>query len=416
MADAPERIRSKEIRVHRQFYWLGRAVFGLFSRRMYNLQVERTPDLKDLEPPYLILSNHVNTFDPFHISVVYDKPIQWVAGDTLFRNPLLGYMMRRLIGSISKSKSRSDYYTIKKITETIRSGGIVGLFPEGQRTWDGVSLPVMYATAKLVRMLKVPVVICTLEGGYLALPRWSTERRRGKVNVSMKEIIQPEDLKGLSTEATHELLTRKLHFDAYTYQQEHMIRFKSKRPAEHLEHVLYMCPVCEAMATMRSKGDTVTCSACGAAARIDEYGFFVKQGTIPFHTVAEWNGWQIERVKSRLLEGVWIDGQPIFPADAVRFGTGYRDRAVRYVGHSEVSLTMYGLYVSIRGNEGVREFLFDTIDSVSVAFQRVFEFYEGNDLYRLKFPPPRSSAYKYLSVYEAIMEVRKQRMDIVKGS
>ena len=408
MADAPEKRRSKEIRVHRQFYWLGRAVFGFFSRRMYNLQFESVPEIKELQPPYLILSNHVNTFDPFHISVVYDKPIQWVAGDTLFRNPLLGYMMRRLIGSISKSKSRSDYYTIKKITETIRAGGIVGLFPEGQRTWDGVSLPVMYATAKLVRMLKVPVVICTLEGGYLALPRWTTERRRGRVIVSMKEIIQPDDLKGLSTEATHDLLTQRLYFDAYAYQRTHMVRFTAKRPAEHLEHVLYMCPVCESMATMESQGDTVTCTSCGAGVQIDEYGFFKRQGDITFQTVAEWNSWQMARVRQRLLEGAWSEDQPIFPTEAVRFGTGYRDRAVRYVGHSEVTLTTKGLYVSIRGEDRAREFPFDPVESVNVAFQRVFEFYVGNNLFRLKFPPPRSSAYKYLSVIEMIMEVKKQ--------
>jgi 1-acyl-sn-glycerol-3-phosphate acyltransferase len=234
------RPEDRETRMSRSFMAIARRITGIPIKRMYNIRTSGEQEAFALKPPYILLSNHVNTLDPIILSVMHKRQIHWVAADTLFRNKYLRYALRRLVGSISKSKSRSDYYTIKQITKAIRSGGVVGMFPEGQRTWDGTSLPLFYATAKLVRMLKVPVVLCTLDGGYLSLPRWSDTRRKGQMTITYQKPIYPKDLAGKSTEDIYQLLTRRLDHDAYAYQRKHMVVFKSDKRAEYLEHVLYV--------------------------------------------------------------------------------------------------------------------------------------------------------------------------------
>ena len=48
------------------------------------------------------------------------------------------------------------------------SGGVIGVFPEGKRNWDGRTDQLLFATAKLVEHLKVPVVTALLQGAHLS--------------------------------------------------------------------------------------------------------------------------------------------------------------------------------------------------------------------------------------------------------
>jgi len=409
---ADKKSGNSDLRVINGFFTLARHTYGRVLRLLYKMTVSKSEATAQLEPPYIILSNHVNTFDPILISVMYDKPIQWVAGDTLFRNPLLGYMLKRFVGSIAKSKSRSDYNTIKQITYAIRKNkGIVGLFPEGQRTWDGITLPLFYSTAKLIRMLKVPVVVCILEGGYQTLPRWSNKRRPGKLVLSFKDPIMPESYAGKSVDDIYAMLTEALNFDAHEFQKTHKIKFKGRRRAEHLEHVLYICPSCGSVVTLVSDKHNLTCTHCKLEVHMDEYGFFSSENEeFDFSTIADWNQWQLHEIDKRIQSGYWADGKPIFTGDTALFGSGYREKPLTYFGDAEVILDIEGLTV-IQGEKNYK-FGYDKLESVNVALQRIFEFYYENTLYRLKFPPPRSSAYKYLSMIDRIQGVLFSKTEV----
>jgi 1-acyl-sn-glycerol-3-phosphate acyltransferase len=387
------------------FFFLARLTYGKILRFQYNMRIEKPEGVRRLGPPYIILANHVNTFDPILISTMYDKPIRWVAGDALFRNRVLRYLLRNLVGSISKSKSRSDYYTIREISRIVREErGIVGLFPEGQRTWDGTTLPLFFSTAKLVKMLKVPVVVCILEGGYHTLPRWSNRRRPGQLVLAFKDPIMPEVYAGKSAAEIYDILTEALKFDAHTYQKAHRIRYRGRRRAEYLEHVLYLCPECGSVVSIVSAKNELSCTVCGLNVEMDEYGFLSStRDSFRFSTVAEWNRWQVEEAQRRIASGYWAEGKAIFSGDRALFAEGYRDTRLKYHGSAEIVMDINGLTLTLEDGTP-RRFEYSTMDSVNVAFQRVFEFYVGNRLYRLKFPPPRSSAYKYLSMYESIMQ------------
>jgi 1-acyl-sn-glycerol-3-phosphate acyltransferase len=415
-AMAAQETEQRSTRALPLFFAFARLTYGKILRLMYKMTLTKSEEVTNLAPPYIVIANHVNTFDPILISTMYDKPIRWVAGDTLFRNPLLGYLLRNLVGSISKSKSRSDYYTIREMTRIIRQEkGIVGIFPEGQRTWDGITLPLYYSTAKLVRMLKVPVVVCILEGGYHSLPRWSNKRRRGRLILSFKNPIMPKQFSGKTTDEIYLMLTKALEFNAHTYQEIHKIRFRAKRRAEYLEHVLYICPKCGSVVSMESRKNDLTCSKCGLTVSMDEYGFLSSSDTaFTFTTVAEWNQWQQEEARRRIRSGYWEDGdgsgKPIFSGDTALFGEGYRDKRLKYHGEAQVTMDLEGLTITQGDNSW--KFSYDAMESVNVAFQRIFEFYADNRLYRLKFPPPRSSAYKYLSMHACIIEERAIRQQM----
>lgn len=397
--------KKKRPGFNRPFVFIAKYVVGWFLRWAYNLKTKNTEVLKTLEPPYIILSNHLNTFDPFIISSIHPRHIFWVASDALFRNRYLRFLMKRLIGSISKSKAKSDFYTIKQITKIVREQkGIVGLFPEGRRSWDGQTLPLMYATAKLVRMLNIPVVCCVLEGGYHSLPRWSNERRKGQLTVVFQEPWMPEDIKGRSIEDIFQELTRRLSYDAYDYQKKNRIIFKSNQRAQYLEHVLYLCPQCHSMASLTSRGNTFFCTHCGYRVEVDSFGFFISDDKRHrFSTVAEWNTWQRDYMKEQFSKKAWRDDEVIFSDNDVIHLIGFRDKRMKRQGLAWIGFTPIGFYV--KDEKGSHWYRFDELESLAVSMQRNVEFYIHDRLHRLRMPGPNRSAYKYLSAYECLVEV-----------
>jgi len=73
-------------------------------------------------------------------------PVYWVTGDGNMRSSVMRVLLG-LVGSIPKSKSIPDLETINWIVEVIRKRkGVVGLFAEGQASWDGHTQTVIRAS------------------------------------------------------------------------------------------------------------------------------------------------------------------------------------------------------------------------------------------------------------------------------
>src|SRR6056297_1047970 len=104
----------------------------LFNR--FDINVEKN-DTLDLKPPYLLLSNHTNNWDPFLINILLDKPITYVTNIEFFRKKSTRYLLK-FAGAIPIVKFMKGTSTIKKIIEAKKDKKIIGIFPEGRRNWD----------------------------------------------------------------------------------------------------------------------------------------------------------------------------------------------------------------------------------------------------------------------------------------
>ena len=81
------------------FVKIVRPTYGRWLRRKYNVQTEGYERIPK-EGPFLLLSNHVHTLDPFFISVTMNVHVRWVAGAYLFKNRLLKTMLGSWVTSI----------------------------------------------------------------------------------------------------------------------------------------------------------------------------------------------------------------------------------------------------------------------------------------------------------------------------
>lgn len=272
-----------------------KATYGLYLVLFYRIRMVKQKGFK-LKGPCLLVANHLNNFDGVYIQALVSKPIRFVISDGIFKNKFLRKLLS-IVSYIPKKKFVSDTRTIKQILRVIKHGGIVGLFPEGRRSWDGQSVKISPATFKLVKMLKVPVVSAKLKGAYFTEPRWSNSFRRGRIEIEFKTLIDKDTLRKMSVEEIQDTITKDLQHNEFEWQQEKRIPFKGRALAEGFERVLYSCPECRSFDCMSSSGNKIQCSSCGATYYIDEYGFVhSEKGYLPGSSVVDINRWQLKKL------------------------------------------------------------------------------------------------------------------------
>lgn len=377
----------------RFFTWLVRHSYGLWIRAAYRVQAKGLELVSSLEPPYIVVGNHSTILDPFLTNAFVPQPIHWVASDGNMRNPIMRFLLIKLVGSIPKSKAIPDIETVNWIVEFARKrNGVVGFYPEGQTTWNGISLPAFGSTAKLIRLLKVPVVLALTKGAYMTKPRWAYARRNGKVELEFSLLFRPDELKGMPVKEIDRRLNAAIAHDDPAWARKEGLRYLAPRRAECLELALYACPVCGALQSLRSKGSRISCQACGASTEYGEDGSFQP----PFPPgIAAWDRAQEERLSALIEEKFAAEPSlEIFSDENVVLLSGRRMNAMRVVGIGRLSLSASGLSLATKLGRKLH-FEAKEIDGPGVLKWNFFEFYVGKTVYRAKFASRSASARKY---------------------
>jgi 1-acyl-sn-glycerol-3-phosphate acyltransferase len=131
---------------------------------------------------FLLASNHISHFDPFLIGLQVGRKIDWMTMAEFFRPPALGFFLRS-IDAFPAERDRADLKTIRAAIDRLKSGRIVGIFPEGGIRDGARSLlegaPLRPGTATLAQIADVPVVPCVILGTdrFYSKKQWLPFRR-----------------------------------------------------------------------------------------------------------------------------------------------------------------------------------------------------------------------------------------------
>ncbi|TVR69150.1 MAG: 1-acyl-sn-glycerol-3-phosphate acyltransferase [Spirochaetaceae bacterium] len=361
-----------------------------------------------MRPPFVVLSNHANFWDPFLVAFAFRHPVHLIAADGNYRSRIMRFLMG-LAGTVPKAKSRNDMESIRAMQALVRNGNAVGFFPEGQRTWDGRSRALLPGTEKLVRILGVPVVAVRLKGAYLSKPRWAVSFRRGLLEIELTTLFSGAEVK---TGGRRELalgIEKALFFDDNRWQEEHRLLFVGRNRAGGAGTVLFFCPSCGGWDTFESRGEIARCGACGTET------YFLPSGTLqggPFRRLPEWNEFQLQTLRNAVRgDRERPDGEhsplPCVSPAATLF-TGHRSRPLRSWGTVRAELTREHLTLTASATRktlapgctrriGVKE-----ISGLTVQYTHQLEFYAGGRLYVLRIRPPGPSAYRFEQTILAI--------------
>jgi 1-acyl-sn-glycerol-3-phosphate acyltransferase len=121
----------------------------------------------------IVACNHVSNLDPVALGCAMPRPVRYMAKRQLFAMPILGPLITSL-QAYSVDREGSALAAMRVSLAVLKTGGIVGIFPEGRRNVTG-EVKEKGGAALLASMGKVPVVPAAIVGtGNL----WSFNRIR----------------------------------------------------------------------------------------------------------------------------------------------------------------------------------------------------------------------------------------------
>lgn len=331
---------------HKVVYTLFKPLFALYFKLRYNYSCEK---FKGSEDGMLVLSNHATTMDPFFVAISFKKPLFFVASDQLFNLGFASRLIEFLVAPIPKTKGVSDIKSVRDIKAYLDEGANVSLFPEGNRTFIGKTVTIPEQIGKLIKLLKKTVVLYNLKGGYLSKPRWAVKPRRGVMRGEIVKVLKYDDYKDMTPTEIYELVKEGLSVNAFDEQEKNNIGYKGNRRAEYIENVLYLCPKCKKLHTLKSKGNDFECESCGLKVHYTELGYLESQDEeMPFRTVLEWHDWQNKYIEESGMYGEMLE-KPFKPFEM----TLYKDeRAKRRIKICDGVFKMYSDRVVIEKKGG----------------------------------------------------------------
>lgn len=159
-------------------YWSLWWILRIFFKIRFSYEVHG-PEQTNFSGPLLIASNHRTNWDPFLIHCSIRSHMAFMAKEELFKIPVLGWVMYHE-KSIPVRRGAADRQAIRDALEALKLGRILGIFPEGTRSKDGILKKFQPGMAMLATKSESPV-----------LPAWIHWSKKGEASVWLGTPIFP---------------------------------------------------------------------------------------------------------------------------------------------------------------------------------------------------------------------------------
>lgn len=406
MAKQDSNIEKERAEKRRRRFWNAcQASVRGWLKRKFHFDYDESFKPEDIDGPLLVAINHTCAYDPLFIGAAFRyKPLTFIASEHIVRSKW-GKLLDKYTWLIPHRKGAKGSRTALVALKRIKKGESIFLAVEGEQTWDGRPLPVMPFTGKLVRGSGATLVTYLIEGGYLSAPRWAFGTRRGRVHGHPAGIYSPEVLKEMSDEEVEQLIAKDLAFDVWEWQKsrpEGPQSYKSRKGnADGLERMLFTCPECGALGTLRSDRDTIKCD-CGFSIKMADTGFFEEPS--PFETLCDWEEADRKRLKEVLEEMALKSGEyEIFSDDNINLNAIDDEHGDELVASGKLTLRCVDgdFVLSIED----KSFRFSDISEMTMVLAGRIVFCDKSGYYELKpVKKSRTNLFKYVVARNLIKE------------
>ena len=176
------------------FYPLHAKLFKSFLKLNNRLKIVGEKNVPK-KGPFIIAPNHQSFLDgPIVASGLSYKTLKnsyFFATEEHVKHPVVKSLAKR--NNIILMEKRNLKNSILKLSEVLKLGKNVVIFPEGSRSYDGEMVPFKKTFAILSKELNVPVVPVCIRGAYDVLPRGSKWIKPKKIEVEYLPPVMPEN-------------------------------------------------------------------------------------------------------------------------------------------------------------------------------------------------------------------------------
>lgn len=194
--------------------------------------------------PYVVIANHTSYPDPLFVIDVLNSYVRFPITSAHYKRFSWFF---ELVGIFPIKRYMVDVHAMMKFTKTMKSGGIIGIFPEGERNWDGRPLEVQGGVTRLLKMSPNPILPVRIENIHVLWPRWANGLHKGIVNVKVGEPVKAEDYQKA--------------FDFIFLDTE---KHKTYANYKGIENYLWQCPECKTIGSIIGSKNGFRCQHCDA--------------------------------------------------------------------------------------------------------------------------------------------------------
>jgi 1-acyl-sn-glycerol-3-phosphate acyltransferase len=401
-----KKTKQRTKRPNKLIYSLIKLILWPLFRFRFHLKIDRNA-IAGLKPPFVVLSNHASSYD-FCVAAFTLKGffMEIVTATVFFYDPLVRSILKA-VAAIPKLQMVSDPVSVRRMIQTVRDGGVLCLFPQGQVSYDGKNTKILEGTGKLIKKLGVPVVCVRIGGAHLTKPKWCRHTRSGMIRSKANILFSVRQLESMTVEEIDKTIEQALAFNDYEENRRLKIPFKSKARALGLERTLYQCPRCRCLYRMESNGHAIVCHNCGNGAEMDEFGMLhpLKDGDVVFEDTVGWVAFEREEARSTLLS------EGAIRREATLFWASEAHPRFRECGEGVTSLTTESI-----GFDGVKDgkpfslhVPIGKLASVPFSFrERYWELPDATDYYRM-VPKQTASVMHLALAFESAQVISQEQ-------
>ncbi len=347
---------------------------------------------KPPQKPFVYMANHSHLTDPFLIGTHEKTPVCYIANRQA--PTALAQTFSKLVRTIPKKKAVVDPQAIKETFRRVKNGNVIGLFPEGDRSWDGETDKLFPNTIQFVRKLKIPIRLIRLRGNYLSWPRWAETKRRGKIILEIKSLYMDE-IKNMSNDELHKAITDFIYQNDIKDSELQKIQFTGKNLAHGIRFLLWLCPSCHSHDSIYGEENEIICSACKSRWEMDG-NQRIKPHAEGLADIKDWTNWQ----KSKMKEAVanLNDKEEILLiSNDVDFRNPDTEsdefNAYKHYATGDLKLSKEKVIFEPYDENKILEFPIENVQNYVDNFNRNFEFSFHSDRYQILFKGKNSSKW-----------------------
>ncbi|MEO7521255.1 MAG: lysophospholipid acyltransferase family protein [Gemmatimonas sp.] len=170
------------------------AVAALRLNGLWKFRARGGP-LRDARRPYVVVANHESYADIFLISL-FPWEMKWLSKDTMFRIPLMGWMMQ-MAGDIKLVRGNRDSAVgaIIACRDRLAKRVSIMIFPEGTRSKTWEMLPFKDGAFRLAIESGVPILPIAVAGTRYAMAKGTFRFLRAR---AIAQLLEPIDTTGMT--------------------------------------------------------------------------------------------------------------------------------------------------------------------------------------------------------------------------
>ena len=143
--------------------------------------------------PAIITPNHTSFLDSIILGALPNRHIWFMAKNSEYRHLFLKWFLT-IGNAFPVRRYTNDVLAVRNAARIVQGGHILGIYPEGERTWDGKMLPLRYGTIRLILALAAPVIPVGINGAYELMPRWTGAVRKVPVTINIGKPVRFEHI------------------------------------------------------------------------------------------------------------------------------------------------------------------------------------------------------------------------------